>query len=237
MIKDYAKEFEKYIKNIGEYELLGEYCGALNKIEIKHMPCGKIWNVAPGHFKDSIKKGILCRKCFEIKFKKEFEKYVKNTGEYELLGEYKSSSNKVKIKHISCGYIWNVNPKAFKNLETRCPKCSKRKTVYEYYKNKPTYIYYIKINNQYKIGITNKRHFKLAENAILKGRYFSEIKKGISIEIIDYKLFEDGYEAFLLEQKIIQKFQDKLIDKKDMILESGHTETFTENVLENFNNI
>ena len=143
--------------------------------------------------------------------------------------EYKGAKTKVKIICPKHG-VFEQTPKNHKKGND-CLKCAREKTAYDFYKDRPTYIYYIKINDQYKIGITLKKNFKSGENAILKGRFGIEVKKGINIEIIDYKLFEDGYEAFLLEQKIIQNFQDKLIDKKDMILDSGWTETFSEDVL------
>ena len=232
-MKNYALKFEQLIESEPDYQLLSEYVRSDKKVKIKHLTCDTIYFVRPNSFK----KGQRCSKCAneksKEKAKREFEQLIESEPDYQLLSKYIESCKKVKIKHLTCNTVYSVAPRSFK-IGQRCPKCAIEKTAYDYYKNRLVYIYYIKMENQYKIGITKKGKYKIAENAILKARYKNEVNKGINIEIIDYKLFEDGYEAYKLEQKIISNFQDKLINKKDMILESGHTETFIENILGDF---
>src|SRR5690625_3307978 len=52
-----------------------------------------------------------------------FSKYVEEQGEYELLSDYVRSAIKVKMKHVSCGHVYEVTPNKFKSGR-RCPKCA-----------------------------------------------------------------------------------------------------------------
>ncbi|RNB59377.1 hypothetical protein EDM57_04335 [Brevibacillus gelatini] len=58
----------------------------------------------------------------------EFKNIVKTLGknEYTILGEYKNSSTKIKIKHKQCGFEYLVRPIDFIN-GYRCGNCSTRK--------------------------------------------------------------------------------------------------------------
>jgi len=55
----------------------------------------------------------------------QFSKEVKEmtNGEYEVLGEYQNNKTKIKIKHITCGNVYEVRPNDFQQ-GYRCPKCS-----------------------------------------------------------------------------------------------------------------
>lgn len=48
-------------------------------------------------------------------------------GEYELLNEYKTMNDRVLIRHIECGHIWNITPHNFLDSGNRCPECFKSK--------------------------------------------------------------------------------------------------------------
>lgn len=69
-------------------------------------------------------------------YAKEFYDYVKDTQEYECLGKYVNSRQKIKIRHCLCGYEWDITPNSFKSKGTRCPKCSgnNKKTNSEFLK-------------------------------------------------------------------------------------------------------
>lgn len=58
----------------------------------------------------------------EINYGKKFKEYVDNVGDYELLDEYKKAIIKVRMKHVSCGHIWEITPNKFLQGR-RCPKC------------------------------------------------------------------------------------------------------------------
>ena len=109
-----------------EYEVLGEYTKASNKIKMKHNKCGHEWDVIASGF---INNGTRCPKCnlsnralSADEFKKEVHELVGD--EYEVLGEYVNRNTHIKIKHNKCGNEWDIKPWVFKR-GVRCPKCSK----------------------------------------------------------------------------------------------------------------
>lgn len=56
---------------------------------------------------------------------KEFSEYVKETKEYELLSEYKTVNEHVKLRH-NCGNEYNVRPSHFKTRCQRCKMCTRK---------------------------------------------------------------------------------------------------------------
>ena len=65
--------------------------------------------------------------------KKTNEEFIKEVydlvgDEYTFLEEYINSATKIKCKHNLCGYEWHVTPNSFLSQNSRCPKCSKRKS-------------------------------------------------------------------------------------------------------------
>jgi hypothetical protein len=59
--------------------------------------------------------------------KKTHEEFIKEVfnlveEEYEVLGEYTGSKNKISMKHNLCGNIWNIIPNSFLS-NRRCPIC------------------------------------------------------------------------------------------------------------------
>ena len=56
---------------------------------------------------------------------KEFSEYVKETREYELLSEYKTVNEHVKLRH-NCGNEYYVRPSHFKTRGQRCKMCTRK---------------------------------------------------------------------------------------------------------------
>jgi len=75
----------------------------------------------------------------------------------------------------------------------------------------------------YKIGVTL---FKESIEKSLKNRFGKELS---FIEVQKTEVFQDGAEAFLLEQKIINENWKHKYDG-DKVLKSGNTELFTEDI-------
>jgi len=105
-----------------EYMVLGEYIKSDKKIKMKHEKCGHEYYVQPNNFLS----GNRCPKC-NGKIKKTTEEFKKEVydlvgDEYKVLGKYKNTNTKIKIKHNKCGHIYEVKPYSF--LEgNRCPEC------------------------------------------------------------------------------------------------------------------
>lgn len=126
--KEKIPPHQKYLTKVknkfgDKYELLSEYKNSKTKISVKHY-CGYIWDIFPSDI-FNLKK---CPKCSNRvqKTQEEFVEQVKQLvgNEYEVLGKFKGSRQKVKIKHNICGYTWDVKASAFVHSGTRCPKCN-----------------------------------------------------------------------------------------------------------------
>ena len=107
-----------------------------------------------------------------------------------------------------------------------CSNCSKELTHYEKYKDKRTILYYIKIDNFYKIGLTQSS---------VENRFYKEIKEGINIEIIKTIEFEDGWKAYLLEQTILKETNHLRLKKKESPIKGGWTEVRRKDIYEYIN--
>jgi len=126
-ISTVTEDFIKKVKNLrgDEYTVLGEYIRSSTKIKMKHNKCAYEYEVTPNNFL----RGARCPKCAgRIKkntqiFKKEVFDLVGD--EYTVLGEYVSSSKKIKMKHNICGYEYEVRPYSFIS-GIRCPQCADR---------------------------------------------------------------------------------------------------------------
>jgi len=180
--------------------------------------CGNAWLVKPR----GVLKGNTCG-----------HDRVKNNEEY--LASLKDNSIKVipleryinmktKISHkCVCGNEWEVTPRGVLSGN----KCGCRRSYSlrgeAYYKDKETVLYYIKIDNLYKIGVTL---FKTDIESSLKKRFSKRFK---DIEILQTEIFKDGSEAFRLEQSIINENWNVRYNG-DKILDSGNTELFIEDI-------
>ena len=102
-------------------------------------------------------------------------------------------------------------------------KCSKEISQYNRYKNKTTTLYYIKIGDFFKIGLTQTN---------IEKRFKKEIESGLHIEVIKTLEFKDGYEALLLEQKILHETLATQVSKDESPIEGGWTEVRYTNVLD-----
>lgn len=126
-------EYKELIKSKygNEYTLLSDYIKSTEKIHVRHNVCGTEWYPNAG---DLLKKKIcpVCGKKANFiniikapeQFKKEFNDL--SNGEYELLSEYHRSSEKIKIRHITCGYEFKMTPNKFLAGQ-RCPNCRANK--------------------------------------------------------------------------------------------------------------
>lgn len=115
----------KLLEKLGsEYVRVGTYTNTKTDVEIRHLPCNRIFNSKPYN----LLQGYGCAKCSsKLKrttdtFKEDL--YSKYGNEYEVLGEYINVHTKVKIKHMVCNHIYEVKPNNILNNNRKCPLCS-----------------------------------------------------------------------------------------------------------------
>lgn len=119
------EEFEKrFMKNLSDrFELLSPYHRVHEKIRVKSLSCGHIFETEPNVI---MRKNYGCPKCaVNAKQNTEILRKLVNSadnGSYVLMSDYINNNTKVKIKHIKCGKCYEVTPKDFKS-GNRCPIC------------------------------------------------------------------------------------------------------------------
>ncbi len=103
-----------------------------------------------------------------------------------------------------------------------CPWCAREKTNYDIYKNNKTLLYYVFFPtvNLWKIGIT-------------KSSVEERFRYDIPYEEISVTHYDDGWKAFLLEQKILRTF-DNMRYSGESVLGAGNTECFSKDILKEF---
>ncbi|PFJ40176.1 hypothetical protein COJ00_26970 [Priestia megaterium] len=124
---------EAVFKLVGEeYTVLGEYINTDTRINMRHNTCGNEYLILPYSFLQ----GRQCKKCTdkalsELKVKSH-DTFVKEVfelvgDEFEILNEYVNARTKIKMKHSTCGKVFNLTPNAFLTSTQRCPKCHSSK--------------------------------------------------------------------------------------------------------------
>lgn len=128
-----------------DIKLKGAYKGALTPTKFYHKKCNKTFVTKPYY--------LLRRKmetCPECRNDSQQENFLKKLNslhgdKFELVGSYNGYDNKVRLKHKSCGSIFDIFPSNLFEKRNPCRECSKKEILLE--KNKQ---YKKKIKNLYK---------------------------------------------------------------------------------------
>jgi len=218
--KQIIQEFQEIHKDKYDYSKVN-YLGALKKVNI----ICKIHGIFPQTPNNHLK-GKGCKKCSSVAVPSndgiisKFKDVHHNLYEYSKVN-YKTMHEKVDIICKIHG-IFQQTPANHYYQQQHCPTCSGQNR----YDDIETYIYYIKIDYQYKVGLVQKKKAKDII-AALNRRYYYEIKNNIKFDIINSKLFKNGKVAYNIEQNIINNNNNHLIPKDKMLLYSGFSETFS----------
>ena len=145
--KKTTEQFKQEVYDLvgDEYTVLGEYKDCKKSVEFQHHSniCGNsTFSMAPDNFKQRKFcpncKRILKqqereekKKCekerkkenFRIKREKNYKKRVAELGhnEFEVLGKYVDGQTPIRMKHIICGYIYDILPDSFSG---GCENCA-----------------------------------------------------------------------------------------------------------------
>lgn len=180
------------------------------------------------------KRGQGCRKCFEN------YSSISRTKNINILKTELSTIDKFTYPEL----ILDNDIKSHDRILTKCVKCntekyhkvcniltghagckicslSKKLWTAERYENKETILYYIKINDMYKIGLTRKS---------VTSRYYKELEAGYSIDVIFTVTYSNGAEAFKEEQRILKEFSNFRYKGDKVLINGGDSELFTINI-------
>jgi len=175
-----------------------------------------------------------CKKCVSIEKREKYLSDIKKL-KIELLDDF-NEDRTIKLKHkCFCGNIWITSRESV--LKGSGCGCRKLLMQEELYLNRKTILYYIKIDNIYKIGIVLFEKYKSIEKAILNGRYKQFVGDLKRIKILKVIIFENGLDALNNERKIISENISKKYNGERFINENGkaggETECFNDDIYEN----
>lgn len=220
---------DNYIKKLQEKEItiipIEKYKG-INQSILHKCHCGIKRKISPKKVLNGKNKCTCIVKNTDIYLQKLKLKDIK----VYPLEDYKGTHNKILHK-CYCGKNWMIAPSvilADKNVGCGCRVLGRS---IEHYRGRKTILYYIKVNELWKIGIKlYDEKYKNIQDNLLKGRFGLKQYKDCNFEILKTKIYENGEEAYLLEQTILEEFKEYKYIKDDMGWFGGHTELFTEDI-------
>lgn len=120
-------------------EVISDYKGTNKPIECRCLICREKYTTTPSvllqgciHWKCAMKQNGKNNQ----KTHQEFVDEIENTyhGEYVVVGKYTKAKDKIKMKHLKCGYEWDVIADTILHKKSSCPQCAglKRLTNNEY---------------------------------------------------------------------------------------------------------
>lgn len=200
-----------------------EYVSATKKVEIICRKHGSFFQTPSSH-----KNGSNCpecvrenRFCTDDKNLEQFKAVHGDTYDYSKLNYYSNKTNVEIICHNHGSFF--QTPAEHKRGEG-CPYCAKEKYSWNnisFYKNRKTILYYVKVNDLFKIGLTLKS---------TKSRFMSDVKNGVSVVEIKTWEYENGEDAYKKEQQILFENR-KYRYYGEKVLNGGDSELFTKDVL------
>ncbi|QFJ53779.1 zinc-ribbon domain-containing protein [Pseudobutyrivibrio xylanivorans] len=122
------EEFIEKLANVTQNILvIGKYTGARNKISVKCVNCGHIWEATP----TNLLKGRGCPKCsyaarglkHRVNATDYINKLKENNPNVEVIGKYVNSNTKVLARCSICQNQWMVLPSSLKR-GSGCPRCA-----------------------------------------------------------------------------------------------------------------
>ena len=174
--------------------------------------------------------GKGCRKCYDARgavFRRKSQEQVEKELEVAI-GEifevlpfvYTTSHGNVDLLCKTCGYTKTVKVCSALAMRNGCPTCVNINKSWgpSPYEGKRTTLYYLKIGEVYKIGITKKS---------VASRYVKELREGLQIEIVFTVEFENGAEAFKEEKRILKEFVMYKYIGVPVLSSGGNSELFT----------
>lgn len=121
------REFKQKLEALypGEYTVLStKYETSHDKLKFIHNVCHHEVDASP----NTMLRQPVCSFCHGgiPKTDKEFRKQVKDLvgDEYIFLEPYDNSGTKIKCRHNTCNFEWDVRPNDFLHRNVRCPKCN-----------------------------------------------------------------------------------------------------------------
>lgn len=170
---------------------------------------------------------VFCQQCYkttprdvQIELLNKIYKYINSKAYKSRANKKNFLLNKYKIYYEHIISITNEQNICIVRDINDNNKKRKRTKIGKDITNIETYLYYIKVNEYYKIGITSLD---------VKDRFKNDIRKGVNIKVLHIWSFNNRKDAYKREQQILTRYKDYI--PFDTPLIAGNTELFYEDVL------
>ncbi len=144
------KSHEQFVREMSvanpDIEVIGTYINHTTPIMVKCRACGHEWLKPPS----KLLIGIGCKECAKRKQVKKHSQFVDEmkvkNPEIEIIGEYKTSKDPIKVKCKKCNYQWEPYPSNILYHKEGCPNCARNakknndQFIDELYKKQPNII-------------------------------------------------------------------------------------------------
>lgn len=206
-----------------DYSLVN-YINRRTKVKII-CPKHGVFEQVPGNHIHSKQGCILCRNekhADNITYTIENFQTLSNKihdGKYDVLSKIRNDN--ITMLSLRCPEHGVFEQRASDHITNKagCRKCN----VSGFDVNKPGMLYYLRIGDLFKIGITNlnvKKRF---------GRYVKDLKL---IEIVKTWNYQSGQNAYDMERYIIKHFEKFKYRGDPVLIGGGNTELFTKDILQ-----
>lgn len=203
--RSYAKTTEEFKQELfdlvgDEYELISDYINTKTKVTLKHKVCGRSYSPNPTDF---LYGGYRCFHCYgnikKTQTEFEHEVFEQRGSEYSVIGTYKNMATKIKMRHNTCGWEWDVLPRDFIGKHSGCPKCNQSKgeiRIENYlignnfnYEPQKTYLGLVGLGN----GLLSYDFYLPEENLLIEyqGHFHDGIANDYVAQNLDYRKEHD----------------------------------------------
>jgi len=223
------KDFEKEVFDLvgDEFSVLGQYKLNNKPILFKHNICGRTFKRNPVYF-------LANPNCMHCTKQKQYDTKRKDTewfkeqvkllenDKYIVIGEYLGTKDYIRMKHVKCGYEYNVKPNNFLTGK-RCPRCGHiPKTTSKLEKEVLTFV-----QKNYNGSIQSNKRFYIKDTSFHEiDIYLPDLKIGIEFDGLYWHSDQFKIKTYHLDKtnffknkgiRIIHIFEDEWLNKQDIV--------------------
>ena len=194
---------------------LGEYLHSMTPLLWGCTSCDREWLATFSN----INKGGGCPACSNnLPLTNEIVDQRLTARPIQRLSNFKQVAARMLWGCTGCGYEWEARFSTL-NEGHGCPVCASSASG-GFDPSKPAILYYLRVGNLYKPGVTNRTVAKRFPNDMWQ------------ITIVHQWHYAKGADAYKREQNILSLFAEDLYTGPPVLVDNGNTELFTRDILQ-----
>lgn len=212
----------KYPNILSKYDFTDSvYVNACSDMSVKCLYCYNTFSVTPTNMLAS---GGGCGLCRSLRSRLTTEQFLMNLFEnfpqnkelYDYTNTvYVSNNDNIEVRCVRCDTKFTQLADVHRR-GSGCSKCNHAFSPLNFYQNKPTHLYYVKVGDYYKIGV--------CKNTVNQRYSGVNLKNNLKLEVIKDVVFDNGIDAYNIEQNVLRKVNYGLVSKDESPIKGGWTE-------------